>query len=69
MEKSPYDIKPFTVFDESATDRSSNKDNKDQFEYSINDFNVLNKIASYSWILDIRVCVIYIHHTFRYANT
>ena len=46
--KLPYHFEPFTVFDRSATDRSSNKDNKDQFECSMDNLNVLNEIVSYS---------------------
>ena len=63
--KSLYRFEPFTVFDGSTTDRSSNKDNKEPFGCSIEDFNICNKIVSYSCILDLRMCVLYFHHTFR----
>ena len=54
-EKSPYNFKPFAYFDESATNRSSNRDSKDQIECSIVDFSVLNGFKSYSCILDFHV--------------
>ena len=59
MEKLSYHFKPFTVFDELSADRSSNKDNKDQFECSIDVFYFKNKFVSYSWIFDIHVCVLH----------
>ena len=47
-----YHFELFTVLDESATDKSSNKHSEDQFGCPIDDFSVLNRVRSYSSILD-----------------
>ena len=54
----------YLILTKSATDRSSDRDNKDQFGCLIDDISVLNGIKLYSFILDVCVSFLYFHHTF-----